>query len=232
LGYAPPLGLTALVYTCVWLTGLGRFSPADLASSVSSKFGVALNPGVMLVSISFAVTATLVVVLGALTALGEELGWRGFLVPELVRSTSFHGAAIISGGIWAAWHAPLIVFADYNAGTPAWFSVACFSAMVVSVGVVLAWLRLRSGSLWPAVLLHASHNAFIQNILDPATASTGLTPYVTTEFGLGLALLWFGVAAYLWQRQPTGGRQTPPINASDREERSVAGSMLILDVSA
>ena len=51
--------------------------------------------------------------------------------------------------------------------------------------------------MWPAVLLHASHNAFIETFFDPATASTGLTPFVTTEFGLGLALVWFGVAAYL-----------------------------------
>ncbi|HEV7665878.1 MAG TPA: CPBP family glutamic-type intramembrane protease [Chloroflexota bacterium] len=66
-----------------------------------------------LVPISLAVTATVLVVLGALTALGEELGWRGFLVPELARS--------------------LILFADYNAGTPAWYSVACFNATVVSI---------------------------------------------------------------------------------------------------
>jgi membrane protease YdiL (CAAX protease family) len=174
--YVLSLGLTALVCSCVWLTGLGRFSPADLASAPSSSYGVALNSGVTLVPISFAVTATVFVVIGALTALGEELGWRGFLVPELARSTSFHRVALISGGIWAAWHAPLIVFADYNAGTPAWYSVACFSATGVSVGVVSAWLRLSSGSAWPAVLLHASHNSFIQTFFDPATASTELTP--------------------------------------------------------
>jgi uncharacterized protein len=212
LGYVLPLGLTALVYSGVWLTGLGRFSPADLAGALSSSYGVALNSGVTLVPIAFAVTATVFVVLGALTALGEELGWRGFLVPELARSTSFHRVALISGGIWAAWHAPVIVFADYNAGTPAWYSVACFSATVVSVGVVSAWLRLRSGSVWPVVLLHASHNAFMQTFFDPATASTELTPFVTTEFGLGLALVWFGVAAYLWRRPPT---RRAPIDASD-----------------
>jgi CAAX prenyl protease-like protein len=92
----------------------------------------------------------------------EEVGGRGFVVPELARGTSFHRVAPISRGIWAAWHAPLIAFANYNAGAPAWYSVACFSATVVSVGGVSAWLRWRSGSLWAAVLLHASHNAFMQ----------------------------------------------------------------------
>jgi hypothetical protein len=41
LGYVLPLGLTALVYSGVWLTGLGRFSPADPAGALSSSYGVA-----------------------------------------------------------------------------------------------------------------------------------------------------------------------------------------------
>ena len=42
---------------------------------------------------------------------------------------------------WAAWHVPLIIGADYNGGTPAWYSVLCFCAMVVAMGFlnVRAW---------------------------------------------------------------------------------------------
>ena len=101
-----------------FLAAGGVFLPPGRAGAVGGVGG-ALNRGGV-VSISFAVTATLVVALGVLTALSEELGGRGLLVPELVRSMSFHRAALISGGIWAAWHFPLIVFADYNAATPAW----------------------------------------------------------------------------------------------------------------
>jgi membrane protease YdiL (CAAX protease family) len=54
---------------------------------------------------------------------------------------------------------------------------------------ILGWLRLRSGSVWPCALLHASHNLFIQAIFDPLTADTGAARYLTTEFGLGLAIL-------------------------------------------
>ena len=48
---------------------------------------------------------------------------------------SFGRTAIVSGAIWAAWHVPLIVFADYNGGTPTWYSVLCFAIMVVAIGV-------------------------------------------------------------------------------------------------
>jgi CAAX prenyl protease-like protein len=88
-----------------------------------------------------------------LSATGEELGWRGFLVPTLARSLSFGGTALLSGAIWAAWHVPLILFADYNAGTPAWFSVPCFAIMVVAIAVPMAWLRLRTASVWPAAIM-------------------------------------------------------------------------------
>jgi hypothetical protein len=74
--------------------------------------------------------------------------------------------------------------------------------MVIASSVFSAWPRLRSGSQWPAVLLHASHNAFIQNFFDPLTASTGPTPYVTTEFGVGLALAWVVVAVWMWRAGP------------------------------
>ncbi|MGI8746267.1 MAG: hypothetical protein ACR2NN_27550 [Bryobacteraceae bacterium] len=48
---------------------------------------------------------------------------------------------------------------------------ARFSVMIVATGTMAAWLRLRSGSLWPAAILHASHNLFIQSVFDPLTVS-------------------------------------------------------------
>ena len=134
-----------------------------------------------------------------LSATGEELGWRGFLVPTLARTMSFGRTAVISGAIWAAWHVPLIVFADYNGGTPAWYSVLCFVVMVVSLGVPFAWLRLRSGSVWPAAILHASHNLFVQGFFDRVTVDTGPTRWLTSEFGAALALAIVGTAWLFWR---------------------------------
>jgi membrane protease YdiL (CAAX protease family) len=134
-----------------------------------------------------------------LSATGEELGWRGFLVPTLARNMSFGRTAIVSGAIWAAWHVPLIVFADYNGGTPTWYSVLCFAVMVTSLGVPFAWLRLRSGSVWPAAILHASHNLFVQAFFDRVTVNTGPTRWLTSEFGAALAVT-IAVTAWLFWR--------------------------------
>ena len=120
-------------------------------------------------------------------------------MPTLARTRSFRSTALISGSIWAAWHVPLIVFSDYNAGTPSWYSVPCVAIMVVSIAFPLAWLRLRSGSVWPAAILHASHNLFVQGFFDRVTVDTGPTRWLTSEFGAGLAIT-IGITAWLFWR--------------------------------
>jgi membrane protease YdiL (CAAX protease family) len=58
--------------------------------------------------------------------------------------------------------------------------------MVISTSFVFAWLRLKSGSVWPAVFLHASHNAIIQFYLDGLTVSRDRTNYLIAEFGCAM----------------------------------------------
>ena len=73
--------------------------------------------------------------------------------------------------------------------------------MIIGTSFAFAWLRLQSGSLWPAVLLHASHNLFIQAIFTPLTGTTRFTPYVIGEFGVGLALVALPVAYLFWRKR-------------------------------
>jgi len=137
---------------------------------------------------------------GCLQALGEEIGWRGFLVPELARFLPFPQTALISGMVWSVWHYPVIIFGGYNGGTSIAYSLVCFTLVIVAISFPLAWLRLKSGSLWPGVVFHASHNLFILDLLNPLTKDTGLTKYVTSEFGVAIVLTT-GITAYLVWRQ-------------------------------
>jgi membrane protease YdiL (CAAX protease family) len=208
LAYVLPLGYATVAYGLVWLTGLGRVDLGRFQTGAAT----------------FLVLGTLQ---SLLSATGEELGWRGFLVPTLARTTSFGRTALISGTIWALWHVPLIVFADYNGGTPTWYSVLCFVAMVVALGVPFAWLRLRSGSVWPAAILHASHNLFVQGFFDRVTVDTGPTRWLTSEFGAALALT-VGVTAWLfWRRRdalPASGEVlSARARAASRAEAVPAG---------
>ena len=115
-------------------------------------------------------------------------------MPELAKRFSFTATAILSGVIWALWHVPIIVFAGYNMGT-GWYGLAVVSANMISLCFVLTWLRLKSGSLWTGVILHASNNHFIQQFFDPMTAYTGRAKYILGEFGIGFTLV---VAVRRW----------------------------------
>ncbi len=98
--------------------------------------------------------------------LGEEIGRRGLLAPELAKLYSFTTTSVISGVVWAIWHYPVLLVGDYNnSGDPFWFGLICFTVLVIGISFALIWLRLKSGSLWTAVLLHTSHNIFIQAII-------------------------------------------------------------------
>jgi membrane protease YdiL (CAAX protease family) len=154
-------------------------------------------------SLPLAILLTVVVLFlpSLFAALGEEIGWRGLLLPELAKGYDFTRAALISGVIWAIYHYPAILFADYHSDAPLWFVLPMFTISVVSVSCILAWLRLKSGSVWTAAILHASHNLFVQSVFDPMTLDFGLTPYLTTEFGAGLAIAYVLLAFYYWWRR-------------------------------
>ena len=181
VAYVLPLGYAAAGYGAVWIAGLGA---VDVSRFQGSLLG-------------FLVVGFLQ---SLLTAIGEELGWRGFLVPALAQRMSFGPTALVSGGIWAAWHMPIIVLADYNAGTPAWFAVLCFTVGITSLSMAFAWLTLRSGSFWPAAILHASHNLFVQGFFDVVTVDTGWTRWLTGEFGASLAAA-LALTGWLFWRQ-------------------------------
>jgi membrane protease YdiL (CAAX protease family) len=111
---------------------------------------------------------------------------------------------IVSGLIWAAWHVPLIAFADYNAGTNTYYAVACFAISVIAISLPMAWLRLRSDSVWPAALAHASHNLYIQDFFDKVTVDTGKTRWLTGEFGAALSITICITAWLFWRRRHNG----------------------------
>ena len=147
-------------------------------------------------------------------ATGEEIGWRGVLVPQLAKVQPFVKVAIISGVIWGLWHLPVILFGGYNSGTPFWYAIACFGVSITAGSFAYAWLRLSSGSLWPAALMHAVHNVVFQGVMDMITVDTGNTAYFSTEFGVFLSIAGVILALIIWR---VGVRSSESSQAAKRE---------------
>ncbi|WP_417218886.1 CPBP family intramembrane glutamic endopeptidase [Arthrobacter sp.] len=114
-------------------------------------------------------------------ALGEEIGWRGWLVSRL-EPLGRTATGLISGVIWGLWHAPLILLGYNYPGVPGWLGLAAMVGFTVSFGAVLAWLRLASNSVWPAALAHGALNAAAGLFLVFA-ATTDLDMLVVAPLG-------------------------------------------------
>lgn len=210
LGYLIPIAYALPVYLIVWISGLGRFADATFVRQTAEQFGWNNFPPALTLTLFVLLTATVGLVAKTSRALGEEIGWRGFLVPELAKVVSFPLVALISGVMWAAYHFTVLIFADYNAGTPVWYGLTCFTLMVIGDSFIMAWLTLRSRSLWPAALFHGSHNLWIQSILTPLTRDTGPTKYIIDEFGIGLVITTLIAAVVVW-REMARPREIQPL---------------------
>ncbi|MFF9521000.1 CPBP family intramembrane glutamic endopeptidase [Streptomyces achromogenes] len=101
-------------------------------------------------------------VLGMLVSLplffGEELGWQGYLFPRLAGDggrRSLVRAYAVTGAAFALWHLPTLLMGGQYPGRPWYVSVPAMLVSCVLVLPVFTWLRLRSGSVVPAVIGHA-----------------------------------------------------------------------------
>ena len=205
--YLLPLAYASCVYVTVWLVGLGSLN-REVVAHAARKFGVSALPMPLALVAVFVIVGALGAVTQSIFALGEEIGWRGFLVPELAKSMSYAKTALVSGAIWALWHYPVVFFGGYRGKTPLWFSTICFTVLIIGISFPLAYLRLRSGSVWTAMFLHASHNLFIQTLYDRLTVDTGPTKWIVGEFGAGLAIAGVVVGILFWRMR---GRLIAPI---------------------
>ncbi|MFI7447112.1 lysostaphin resistance A-like protein [Nonomuraea sp. NPDC049714] len=169
-------GRTALLVLAAWL-GVPLLVALSVAASVAvgvlrvdldglSLFqaqlraqGLPVPESLTSIAVTQVVVAVLIgPVLNTIPALGEEWGWRGYLLPRLVGTRGTVAGLLLSGAIWGLWHAPLTLL-GYNYPSLGPWAALYFTGFCVLAGVVFGWLRLRSGSVWPAVVAHASLNA-------------------------------------------------------------------------
>lgn len=200
LSWLIPILYASISYLIVWIFHFGAFGNQQYLDAVAKR--THLNgPHWLSLLIGFLLIAVLGLIGSLSSALGEEIGWRGFLVPELSKTTSFTLTAFISGVVWSVWHYPILIYGGYNEGTPTWYGLTCFTVMVISISFVFAWMRLKSGSLWTGALLHASHNLYIQGFFTPITSNTGKTNWYIDEFGCVVPLVAVAFAIYFWSKR-------------------------------
>jgi len=131
-------------------------------------------------------------------ALGEEVGWRGFLYPRLKERHGTAKGRLLGGLIWGLWHWPVMIFAGYNYGTVYWgapvLGPLLFCVICVALGTVIDYLYEKTDCIWIPALAHGAFNAAAglpMLVLNPAFADrTTLGPMpIGIVAGLPLLLL-------------------------------------------
>jgi membrane protease YdiL (CAAX protease family) len=170
IAFGVTLLITVAASAIVWAT--------PLASFVVPEGGI-INPVINLL---------IMVVIYTLTfSLLEEIGIRGYLLPKLL-SSGRRRALALSGLVWATWHMPLIFLVPavgFPTGNLLLF-FPLFYGSIVAASFIFGYLRIYTGSVWPASIGHSVHNAAWSALAAfTVTASPVLVNlYLVGDFGI------------------------------------------------
>jgi membrane protease YdiL (CAAX protease family) len=186
-----PMALTIFAGFFTVLFGLGKLDLEfnQLSQAMQQTPGANVNAQTV-VAIQIAASLTFAPLINMLFALGEELGWRAYLLPKLLPLGQAK-AIVLSGAIWGIWHAPAIL-QGHNYPTQPVLGVAFMIIFCVLFGTIMSWLYLRTNSPWAPALGHGAVNAVAG---APLLFITG----VDISFGGTLASLvgWIPLALFV-----------------------------------
>ena len=167
------------------------------------SYGVAWLVGVLSWNFESDVLINLIIaiLINSVFAVFEEIGWRGYLLPHFGAPGSF-GAALLVGFLHGVWHLPLMLMTTaYNPAGNRLITVPIFLAVLTGAGVIYAYLRWTSGSIWPVIIAHGTFNAVLGSLAAAAVIpDAAAAAYLTGETGL-FTLAGVGITAFVLARR-------------------------------
>lgn len=140
-------------------------------------------------------------IINIIFTLGEEIGWRGYLLQKLCNQFSVQKSIIISGVIWGIWHAPIIAM-GHNYGTgyigEPWAGIFAMIIFCIAMGSYESYLTIKTKSVIPAGIAHSAMNAFagFGLLLSKGTVNPFIGPAPTGIIGGGIILV-VGIYCYI-----------------------------------
>jgi len=200
--YIGPLALASLSFLIAFLFGKVavaphlREQPMLDATFFKLPWLAADSSTIILLSQRLVSVALLGIVPGFIFAFGEELGWRGYLLPRLVQ-TGWRFPLLVSGIVWGVWHSPLFILTGYAHGAVG-LSLVMFILLTSLFGVFIGWLRLKSGSVFVATMAHASFNGFVQSFFGASFAADAEWFWVG-DYGFFILIPYGVLVAWLYR---------------------------------
>lgn len=101
--------------------------------------------------------------LNVLNCFGEEWGWRGYLLPMMLKKLKVVPTLLITGVIWGLWHMPLTIMGHNYGNGYLGYPVTGILAMCIFctvLGIILSYVTIKTKSCVPAILGHGMINGF------------------------------------------------------------------------
>lgn len=162
-------------YASGWLTGVAGFDPARLEAGTGMPPLLAVVVGLIPGVLPFVALA-----------LGEQLGWSSFVTARLAAFRGPDVTAVAVGLSWAACHVPMMLFVPGAVveGIPVAWAIAMFAIQCLAFSFPMVWLRVRTRSIWPVLVLHATLNASIYFVAEFVTVPTEASEWFIGEGGV------------------------------------------------
>jgi membrane protease YdiL (CAAX protease family) len=171
-----------------------RFSPLWYLAALGLPFlatlialGIYVATGNPMPALPGSITVAEIIIF--VLVIGEEIGWRGFMLDHLVRRWSPLIATVIVALAWAAWHFPLYL-------VPGWPSyggpIVAFTLWVIPISFMLTWLYLGTRSVVAATLMHGAANVALPILLPGVPAEQRL---LLTAVGFAIVAVALVVAS-------------------------------------
>ena len=150
-------------------------------------------------------------------ALAEEIGIRGYLLSKLL-SLGRNRALALSGLVWATWHMPLILLTPVFPVGNKLISLPLFYGAIVAASFFYGYLRIYTGSVWPASIAHAVHNA-AWGALGAFTATSSpvlVNNYLVGDYGILIVVGAVIGAVVVGRMLGSGVNEAQPASAAPR----------------
>jgi uncharacterized protein len=205
-----------VTYLLTWALGLGQpdwqlKSFYAMIASLGTDMSTAPSPGLLL-TLLFILSLTLAPFFNSIAGIGEEWGWRGYLLPRLMPLGKWK-AYLLAGVIWGLWHAPLVAIGFNYPGTPV-LGILMMILLTTSIGIYINELTLHYKSAILAGWIHGVFNCQAYGIWR-MLLFPGVNPVLGGITGLvGIAVILItGLAAIQYFKR------------ADAREKAVASSL-------